>query len=66
MAIVRCVRPWKPPWKAMTPGRRVACLASFTAFSTASAPEFMNMISSMGSGKSPASLSLRSSMGWWR
>ncbi|MNR33945.1 hypothetical protein D3C85_1516730 [compost metagenome] len=32
------VRPWKPPPKAMMPGRPVAARAIFTAFSTASAP----------------------------
>src|SRR3990170_3753515 len=33
------VRPWKAPSKAMTAGRPVARRATFTAFSTASAPE---------------------------
>ena len=39
-AMAPCVRPWKPPRKAMTFGRRVTYFASFTAASTASAPEF--------------------------
>ncbi len=34
------VRPWKPSSKAMTASRPVAARAIFTAFSTASAPEF--------------------------
>ncbi len=64
--MVRCVRPWKAPWNAMMPGRRVACLASFTAFSTASAPEFANMTWSMSSGRISMSLSASSSIGWCR
>ena len=39
-AIAPWVRPWKPPRNAITSGRPVATLASFTAASTASAPEF--------------------------
>ncbi len=38
------VRPWKPPLKAMTPGRPVARRAIFTAFSTASAPVDRNSV----------------------
>ena len=38
--MVPCVRPWKPPRKATIAGRRVASLASLTAASIASAPEF--------------------------
>ena len=44
------VRPWKPSSKASTAGRPVAARAIFTAFSTASAPEFAN---SVFLGKSP-------------
>ena len=61
--MVRCVRPWKAPWKAMMPGRRVACLASLIAFSTASAPELANMTSSRPSGMMPVSFSASSSIG---
>ena len=39
-AMAPWVRPWKPPRNATTFGRRVTYLASFTAASTASAPEF--------------------------
>ena len=38
--MARRVRPWKPSSKASTAGRPVAARAIFTAFSTASAPEF--------------------------
>src|SRR3989304_8316394 len=34
------VRPWNAPSKAMTAGRPVTARAIFTAFSTASVPEF--------------------------
>ena len=44
------VRPWKPSSKARTAGRPVAARAIFTAFSTASAPEFTK---SVFFGKSP-------------
>jgi hypothetical protein len=40
MAIVRLVRPWNAWSKTITAGRPVAVRAIFTAFSTASAPEF--------------------------
>ena len=39
IAIVRYVRPWKPPCTTITLGRPVAWRASFTAASVASAPE---------------------------
>jgi hypothetical protein len=38
------VRPWKPPAKAMMPGRPVAARAIFTAFSVASAPVVKKMV----------------------
>ena len=40
IAMARWVRPWKLPLNTITCGRFVACLASFTAASVISAPEF--------------------------
>ena len=51
MAIVRCERPWKLPVNTMTFGRPVACLASFTAASVASAPELAKKNWSMPAGR---------------
>ena len=42
------VRPWKPPRKAMIPGRPVTRRASLSAPSIASEPEFRNMTESSG------------------
>ena len=44
------VRPWKPPRKAMIPGRPVTRRASLSAPSIASDPEFRNMTESSGCG----------------
>ena len=51
IAIVRWLRPWKLPENTMTFGRPVACLASFTAASVASAPELAKKNVSMPSGR---------------
>ncbi len=48
MAMVALVRPWKDPWKTITFGRWVACRASFTAPSIASAPELVKKNVSSG------------------
>ena len=40
IAIVKWVRPWNDPSNTITLDRPVACLASLTAASVASAPEF--------------------------
>ena len=47
---MRYVRPWKPPCTTITFGRPVACRASFTAASVASAPEFVKKNESMLDG----------------
>ena len=39
-----CVRPWKPPLNETIPGRPVKARATFTAFSTASAPVETSMV----------------------
>ena len=52
---VSSVRPWNPPEKAITAERLVWMRAIFTAFSTASAPEFKN---SVFLGKSPGAAAL--------
>eukprot|EP00756_Hemistasia_phaeocysticola_P015014 Hpha_TRINITY_DN15382_c2_g10::TRINITY_DN15382_c2_g10_i1::g.91693::m.91693 len=66
MLIVSRVRPWYPPCNTMMLGLPVACLASFTADSTASAPEFhRKKVSREGSGITVLSLDMRSSMGLW-
>ena len=55
--MVRCVRPWNEPWNTITFGRPVACLASLTAASVASAPELVKKNVSMPDGVIPASRS---------
>ncbi len=55
IAIVRCERPWKLPWNTITLGLPVACLASLTAASVASAPELAKKNCSMPGGVIPAS-----------
>ena len=55
MAIVMWLRPWKLPENTITFGRPVACLASFTAASVASAPELAKKNESMPSGVTSAS-----------
>ena len=64
-----CVRPWKPPRKAMIPGRRVAYLASFTAASIASAPELDRKRPASSPGSRPGNVrgsrSCSSRPGWW-
>jgi len=42
--IARRVRPWKAWSNVTTAGRPVACRAILIAFSTASAPEFANIV----------------------
>ena len=44
------MRPWKPPLKAISPGRPVTRRASFSAASIASDPEFAKNTVSSGSG----------------
>ena len=44
MVIVSSVRPWNALSKTSTAGRPVAARAIFTAFSTASAPEFTSRL----------------------
>ena len=53
--MARWVRPWKLPWKTITFGRPVTCLASFTADSVASAPELAKKNVSTGGGAMAAS-----------
>ena len=55
IAMARWVRPWKLPWNTITFGRPVACLASFTADSVASAPELAKKNVSTGGGAMAAS-----------
>jgi hypothetical protein len=50
------VRPWNPPRNAMIPGRPVTRLASLSAPSIASEPEFRNITVSIGAGKVSASI----------
>ena len=57
IAIVRCERPWNEPWKTITFGRPVACLASLTAASVASAPELAKKNESIPAGVMLASRS---------
>ena len=68
-AMAPWVRPWKPPRKAMIPGRRVAYLASLTAASIASAPEFDRKSPASSPcarpGKVRGSRSCSSRPGWW-
>ena len=65
IAIVRLVRPWNAWSNTITAGRPVAVLAIFTAFSTASAPEFTSsdFVSTPGCGQrlveEPADLDVR-------
>ena len=49
------VRPWNEPWNTTMLLRRVACLASFTAASVASAPELVTKNVSMPGGVIAAS-----------
>ena len=66
MAMARCVRPWKLPWNTMTLGRPVACLASLTAPSVASAPELAKKKVSMPSGVTSARRAANGSSRSWR
>ena len=58
------VRPWKPPRKAMIPGRPVTRRASLSAASMASDPEFRKITVSIGSGRVAASRSASVATGW--
>src|SRR5664280_2306497 len=53
------VRPWKPPWKAITLGRPVACRASRRADSTASLPELAKNTESSPAGSEAVESALR-------
>ena len=64
--MARWVRPWKLPWKTITFGRPVACLASFTADSVASAPELAKKNVSIGGGAMAASRPASSASRVWR
>ena len=65
IAIVRFVRPWKPRSKTITARRPVNARATFTAFSTASAPAFTSsdFCSSPRQGDSSASCRQTSTYG---
>src|SRR4030067_482342 len=62
--MVALVRPWNEPWKTMTLGRPVACRASLTAASMASAPELEKKKDESGCGMIGSNSSIRSSIGW--
>ena len=55
-----CVRPWKPPLNETIPGRPVYARATFTAFSTASAPvETSIVLAGLATGASAFNRSAR-------
>src|SRR5664280_1472687 len=58
------VRPWKPPWKAITLGRPVACRASRRADSTASLPELAKTTEPSPAGSTSPSRCVSCFSGW--